>query len=275
MKDKVITFFSDGQWIDSIIPTLTNLAIAIAIYIIGKWIAKRLVVVVRALMEKRGLDAALSNFIASILSTVLSFVVVLAAIEQLGVDTTSLLALLGAAGLAVGLALKDSLSNFAAGVMLILFRPFKLGDYVQAAGVEGSVEEISVFSTQFKTVDNKQIIVPNSQIYGGVITNFSAKPTRRVDMVIGVSYDDDLKKARQLIMDLLNADKRVLQDPAPVVAVSELADSSVNFVVRPWVKSADYWDVKWDFIENVKESFDANGISFPFPQQDVHMHKVA
>lgn len=274
MKDKVVAFFNDGQWVDAIIPTLTNVAIAIAIYIVGKWIAKRLVAVVSKIMEKRGLDEALRNFVGSILSTVLSFVVVLVALEQLGVDTTSLLALLGAAGLAVGLALKDSLSNFAAGVMLILFRPFKLGDYVQAAGVEGSIEEISVFSTQFKTVDNKQIIVPNSQIYGGVITNFSAKPTRRVDMVVGVSYDDDLKKARQLIMDILNADKRILQDPAPVVAVSELADSSVNFVVRPWVKSADYWDVKWDFTEQVKETFDANGISFPFPQQDVHMHNV-
>lgn len=267
--------FMNGGWMDSVIPMATNLGIAIAIYIIGKWVARRIVSVVGKLMEKKGWDQALRSFVSSILSTVLSFVVVLAAIEQLGLDTTSLLALLGAAGLAVGLALKDSLSNFAAGVMLILFKPFKIGDFVDAGGVAGVVEHISVFSTQFKTGDNKEIIVPNSHIYGGVITNVSAKPTRRIDMVIGIGYDDDMKKARDLIMQVLNADERVLQDPAPVIAVSELGDSSVNFVVRPWVKSADYWAVQWDFLEKIKETFDANGVSFPYPQQDVHMHNAA
>jgi small conductance mechanosensitive channel len=177
--------------------------------------------------------------------------------------------------LAVGLALKDSLSNFAAGVMLILFKPFKIGDFVDAGGVAGVVEQISVFSTQFRTGDNKEIIVPNSHIYGGVITNVSAKPTRRIDMVIGIGYDDDMKKARDLIMQVLNSDERVLKDPAPVVAVSELGDNSVNFVVRPWVEAADYWAVQWEFLETIKETFDANGVSFPYPQQDVHMHNVA
>ncbi len=275
MKDKVMNFFSDGNWIEVLLPIATNLLIAIAIYVVGKWVAKRIVVLVGKLMEKRGLDEALRHFITSILSVLLSFVVVLVALEQLGVDTTSLLALLGAAGLAVGLALKDSLSNFAAGVMLILFKPFKIGDLVEAGGIMGVVEVISVFSTQFKTGDNKQIIVPNSHIYGGVITNISAKPTRRIDMVVGVGYDDDLKKARELILQVLNADARILQEPAPVVAVSELADSSVNFVVRPWVNTADYWVVRWDFLQKIKETFDANGISIPYPQQDMHMHNAA
>ena len=272
---ETIQKFMSGGWVDSVIPMATNLAIAIIIYIVGKWVAKRIVNIVGKLMEKKGFDQALRNFVSSILSTVLGFVVFLAALEQLGVDTTSLLALLGAAGLAVGLALKDSLSNFAAGVMLILFKPFKIGDFVDAGGVAGVVEQISVFSTQFKTGDNKEIIVPNSHIYGGVITNVSAKPTRRIDMVIGIGYDDDMKKARDLIMQVLNADERVLKDPAPVVAVSELGDNSVNFVVRPWVNAADYWGVHWDFLETIKETFDANGVSFPYPQQDVHMHNVA
>jgi small conductance mechanosensitive channel len=274
MKESLEEFMGGG-WMDSVIPMATNLAIAIAIYIIGKWVARRIVNLVGAIMEKKGLDLALRNFISSILSTVLGFVVVLAALEQLGVNTTSLLALLGAAGLAVGLALKDSLSNFAAGVMLILFKPFKIGDFVDAGGVAGVVEQISVFSTQFRTGDNKEIIVPNSHIYGGVITNVSAKPTRRIDMVIGIGYDDDMKKARDLIMQVLNSDERVLKDPAPVVAVSELGDNSVNFVVRPWVEAADYWAVQWEFLETIKETFDANGVSFPYPQQDVHMHNVA
>lgn len=272
MKDKLEGLMNDGNWLESLMPFAQNLIIAILIYIVGKWVAKRIVAVLGKVMEKRGLDEALRNFVSSILSTVLSFVVVLIALEQLGMDTTSLLALLGAAGLAVGLALKDSLSNFAAGVMLILFKPFKIGDFVEAGGIAGVVEKISVFSTQFRTGDNKEIIVPNSHIYGGVITNVSAKPTRRIDMVIGVGYDDDLKKARELIMQVISADERILQEPAPVVAVSELADSSVNFVVRPWVSSADYWAVQWDFLETIKETFDANGVSIPYPQQDVHMH---
>jgi small conductance mechanosensitive channel len=274
MKDKLESLMNDGSWVDSLMPLLINLAIAIAIYIVGKWVAKKIVTMVNKVMTSRDMEEALREFICSILSVVLSFIVVLIALEQLGVDTTSLLALLGAAGLAVGLALKDSLSNFAAGVMLILFKPFKIGDFVEAAGIAGVVEKISVFSTQFKTGDNREIIVPNAHIYGGVITNVSAKPTRRIDMVIGIGYDDDIKKARDLMAGIIEADERILKDPAPVIAVSELADSSVNFVVRPWVKSADYWAVQWDLLETIKTTFDANGVSIPYPQQDIHVHKV-
>ena len=185
------------------------------------------------------------------------------------------LCIIAAAGLAVGFALQGTLGNFAAGVMLIVFRPFKIGDFIEAGGVTGTVEEIQIFCTIIKTGDNKKVIVPNSDIGGGTITNYSAKPTRRVDMVFGIGYEDDIKKAKQVLERILKADERILKDPAPVIAVSELADSSVNFVVRPWVKSSDYWGVFWDTHETVKVEFDKEGISIPFPQQDVHMHQVA
>jgi small conductance mechanosensitive channel len=248
--------------------------VAIAIYIIGFWIVNRLVAICAKAMDMRSIDEALKGFLLAIINTVLKFVVLLAAIDYLGFNTTSLLAVLGAAGLAVGLALKDSLSNFASGVMLIIFKPFTIGNFVEAAGIAGVCEKITVFNTIFRTGDNKEIIVPNSQIYGGTIVNVSAKPTRRVDMVFGIGYDDDMKKAREIMLEVINADERVLKDPEVVIAVDELADSSVNFVVRPWVNSADYWGVKWDLTENIKAAFDANGISIPYPQQDVHMHQA-
>jgi small conductance mechanosensitive channel len=191
------------------------------------------------------------------------------------VETTSFIAILGAAGLAVGFALQGSLSNFAAGVMLIIFRPFKSGDFIEAGGTIGVVEAIQIFNTVLRTPDNKMVIVPNSNITGGNITNYSAKEDRRIDMVFGIGYDDDLKKAKEILERLISEDSRILKDPAPTVAVSELADSSVNFVVRPWVKTSDYWAVYWDFTEKVKLTFDAEGISIPYPQQDVHMHQVA
>lgn len=274
MKD-MIEGFDINSLLDMAIPLAMNLLLAIIIYVVGRWIAKRIVGLVTRIMNARQLDQALVEFLTSIISVLLSFVVALIALEQMGVDTTSLLALLGAAGLAVGLALKDSLANFAAGVMLILFKPFKLGDFVEAGGIAGVVERISVFSTQFKTPDNREIIVPNSGIYGGVITNYSAKSTRRVDLVIGIGYGDDIKKAQDILLEILSKDERVLKDPSAVVAVDELGDSSVNFVVRPWVNSADYWDVKWDLLATIKNTFDEQGISIPFPQQDVHMHQVA
>ena len=274
MLEKIQTFFADGEWLDTVAPFLTNVLIALAIYIVGKWIAGHVVRLIDKGMELRKMDAALRGFLAAILRTVLTFVVALVAVEQLGVDITSLLALLGAAGLAVGLALKDSLSNFAAGVMLILFKPFKIGNFVEAGGVAGVVEKIEVFNTIFKSGDNKEIIVPNAQIYGGTITNNSAKPTRRVDLVTGSGYNDNMKKPRHLILPDINNDERVLKDPEPVVAVNELGDSSVNFVVRPWVASADYWVVRWSLLEEIKNTFDANGVSIPYPQQDVHMHTV-
>jgi len=254
-------------------PFAVNLILALVIYLAGSWLARRLVSLTRTLMKKRQLDEALAEFIGSILSVLLTFVVALIALEQVGIDTTSLLALLGAAGLAVGLALKDSLSNFAAGVMLILFKPFKIGDFVEAGGIAGIVERISIFSTQLRTGDNRQIIVPNAGIYGDVITNFSAKATRRIDLVIGISYDDNIKQARDIIQQILDQEERILADPEPVIVVGELGDSSVNLWVRPWVKTADYWPVHWQLLETIKTTFDEQGISIPFPQRDVHLYQ--
>ena len=192
----------------------------------------------------------------SILRWVLLLFVVIAALSQLGINTTSLVALLGAAGLAIGLSLQSSLSNFASGVMLIIFRPFTKGDFVEAGGATGVVEKISIFTTTMTTGDNKEVIIPNGSILGGNITNYSARPTRRVDMVFGISYDDDIRQAKQLLAEIVAADERVLKDPAPLIALGELADSSVNFLVRPWVSSADYWGVYWDTHEAVKLKFD-------------------
>jgi small conductance mechanosensitive channel len=213
------------------------------------------------------------TFLSSILRWVLLLFVVIAALSQLGINTTSLVALLGAAGLAIGLSLQSSLSNFASGVMLIIFRPFTKGHFVEAGGATGVIEKISIFTTTMTTPDNKEVIVPNGAILASNITNFSARPTRRVDMVFGISYDDDIRKAKALLAEILAADQRVLPEPAPVVAVGALADSSVNFLVRPWVNSADYWAVYWDTQEAVKLKFDEAGISIPYPQMDVHLDK--
>ncbi len=217
----------------------------------------------------------LVEFISSLARAALLLIVIIASLDVLGVDTTSLIAVLGAAGLAVGLALQGSLQNFASGVMLILFRPFREGDVVEAAGIIGKVEKITVFNTIFLSPDNREIIVPNSAIYGGTIANLSARENRRIDMVFGISYDDDIKKAKDILIKSLESDERVLKDPAPVVALAELADSSVNFVVRPWVKGEDYWDVKFDLTEHIKLAFDENNISIPYPQMDVHMDQAA
>ena len=256
-----------------VIPWAINLALALAIFIVGRIVVRVLSGVLVKFLNKSGMDEILVNFVASITRTILLLVVVIAALNQLGVDTTSLIALVGAAGLAVGLALQNSLQNFAAGVMLIIFRPFKAGDFVEVAGTAGVVEMIGIFSSTLRTGDNREMIIPNGAIYGGTITNYSARATRRVDMVFGVGYDDDLKKAKELLNQIISADDRVLAEPAPVIAVSELADSSVNFVVRPWVNSADYWAVLWDTTEKVKLEFDANGLSIPYPQMDVHLDK--
>jgi small conductance mechanosensitive channel len=199
--------------------------------------------------------------------------VIIASLNQLGINTTSLAAILAAAGLAIGLSLQSSLQNFAAGIMLLVFRPFKKGDFIDAGGVAGSVKSIGVFSTIMNTPDNKEIIVPNGNIYSGNIINFSAKETRRVDMKFGIGYGDDLLLAKKLLEEMVAADERILAEPAPQIAVAELGDSSVNFVVRPWVNSSDYWGVMFDFTEAVKLRFDAEGISIPFPQMDVHLHK--
>jgi len=244
---------------------------AILVLIIGKWIARKISKIIGVVLEKNNVDVTLVGFLTNITYYALLIMVVIAAAGQLGINTTSFLTIVGAAGLAVGLALKDSLSNFASGVMLILFRPFQVGDIVTAGGVTGKVEQITIFTTVINTPDNQRVIVPNGAVTSDVITNVNANPTRRVDMVFGIGYDDDIAQAKKILIDLLDADSRVLKDPAPVVAVSELADSSVNFIVRPWVNSADYWGVYLDLHEKVKVTFDEAGISIPYPQQDLHL----
>ncbi len=256
-----------------VIPWGINIVMAILIYIVGKIVVGILMSLFGKLMSKSKYDDMLVDFLKSILNAILMLFVIVAALDRLGVDTTSLVAILGAAGLAIGLSLQGSLQNFAAGVMLLVFKPFKSGDFVEAGGTMGSVKSIGIFTTELTTPDNKQIIVPNGAIYSGNITNFSAKDTRRVDMVFGIGYDDDLRKAKQLLETMIKEDERILAEPAAQVAVSELGDSSVNFVVRPWVKSGDYWGVMFDFTEAVKLRFDQEGISIPFPQMDVHVHK--
>jgi len=254
-----------------LIPWSIKIVTALLIFIIGRWIARLLIKMSRNLMHKSNVDHMLVDFIANILYALLLVVVVLAALDQLGVKTTSALAILGAAGLAVGLSLQNSLSNFAAGVMLIVFRPFKAGDYVEAAGTAGIIESITVFTTVMRTGDNREVIVPNGQIYSGTITNFSARDTRRIDMVFSIGYEDDIKLAKSLIESALASDSRILPDPAPTIMVLELGASSVDLAVRPWVNSSDYWTVRSDLLENIKASFDGNGISIPYPQQDIHI----
>jgi len=252
-----------------------NLVTAIVIFYVGRMVVRILTRGMRKVMEAQEVDKTLITFVSNLASMVLQVFVIIAAVGALGVQTTSFIAVLGAAGLAIGLALQGSLSNFAAGVLIVLFRPYKVGDFIEAAGITGSVEEVQILTTVLKTGDNKQVIVPNAQIMGSIITNYSAKETRRVDMVIGVSYDDDLDKVRSTLEELVAAEDRILDDPACTIAVSALADSSVNFVVRPWVNTSDYWGVTFDLTEAIKKRFDKEGISFPFPQQDVHLYKAA
>jgi len=255
------------------LPWGLKILLALVIFYFGRIVVGVVVSSIKKLLMSRGMDEILVSFLTSIIRWVLLLFVIVAALSQLGIDTTSLVALLGAAGLAIGLSLQSSLSNFASGVMLIIFRPFTKGDFVEAGGAMGVVQSISIFTTTLTTPDNKEIIVPNGAILSNNITNYSARDTRRVDMVFGVSYDDDVRKARQLLEEIIAADTRVLGDPAPVIALSELGDSSVNFIVRPWVKSADYWAVLWDTTEAVKLKFDEAGVSIPYPQMDVHFEK--
>lgn len=246
---------------------------AIAVFIVGRWVAKGFTRFAEKMMNKRQIDPTVVSFVSNLTYIALLVFVVLAALNQLGIQTTSFIAIVGAAGLAIGLALQGSLSNFAAGFLMIIFRPFKVGDYIEGAGVAGTVEVIQIFTTQLLTPDNKTVIIPNASLTSGNITNYSVKGTRRVDLVMGIGYDDDIDKAKKIMMDLLTQDERILKDPAPTIGVVELADSSVNFAVRPWVKVQDYWDVYFELTEKIKKSFDAEGISIPFPQRDVHVYE--
>jgi small conductance mechanosensitive channel len=260
---------------DSLTSYGPSLVGAVLILVIG-WIVARIVTrIMRRLLDRSRVDPTLVSFLTSLTYIGLMAFIVIGALGKLGVQTASFVAVIGAAGLAIGFALQGSLANFAAGVMLILFRPFKAGDYVEAGGVAGSIEEVQMFATVFKTPDNRRIVVPNASITSGSITNYAAHDTRRVDLVFGIGYGDDISLAKQVLQEILQAEERVLKDPEPTIAVSELADSSVNFVVRPWVMTADYWGVYFDLTERVKLAFDARGISIPFPQRDVHMHQAA
>jgi small conductance mechanosensitive channel len=246
---------------------------AIAILVIGRIAVGFIARILKRLMIN--VDLTLSKFVVSLARIALMAVVIIAALEALGVETTSFVAIIGAAGLAIGFALQGSLANFAAGIMLIIFRPFQAGDYVEAGGAAGVVQQVSIFNTILKTPDNRIVIIPNGKITGDNIVNYSAQEMRRVDLVIGIGYGDDIKKAKEVLHEIISADTRILKDPASTVAVSELGDSSVNFVVRPWVKTADYWAVYFDLTEKVKVTFDQRGISIPFPQRDIHIHQAA
>jgi small conductance mechanosensitive channel len=253
------------------IPWGIKLLVALVVLIIGLWLVGIITRMIGKALTTARMDAMLVRFLESITKTLLQVVVFIAALSQLGVQTTSLIAILGAAGLAVGLALQGSLANFAAGVLLLVFKPFKVGDFVEAGGVLGVVEELRVFNSVLRTPDNREITVPNGKIYNDVITNYSARDTRRIDLVVGISYDADIRKAKEIVESILNNDERVLKDPAPTWGVMDLADSSVNLYIRPWVASADYWNARCDLLEVIKTSFDANGIGIPFPQMDVHL----
>lgn len=258
-------------WMERLTPYFFSALYALVIFWVGRLLAKWVTSLVGRLMERAKVDATLVRFASNLVYIALMAFVILAALQKLGIQTTYFIAVIGAAGLAVGLALQGSLSNFASGVLMIVFKPFKVGDFIDGAGTSGVVEEIGIFNTTLHTPDNKLIIIPNSAITGGNITNFSAKPTRRIDLVLGVSYSDDLKKVRSVLEAILEDDARILKDPAYTVAVSELADSSVNFVVRPWVNGADYWGVRFDLTEKIKLRFDEEGISIPFPQRSLHI----
>ncbi|MGF1582407.1 MAG: mechanosensitive ion channel family protein [Gemmataceae bacterium] len=252
-----------------------NLVLAVLILVIGRWIALWIARMIRTASEKANMDETLAVFTRNLAYITMMTLVIIAALVRLGLDPTSLAAGVAAGGIAIGLALQGSLANIAAGFMIIFFRHFKLGDYVEAGGTAGTITAIQMFQSVLTTPDNRQIVVPNSQITAGTIVNFSAHETRRIDLVIGCGYNDDLKAVKNYLIEILTSDERVLKNPEPVVVVGELGDSSVNFLVRPWVKSEDYWTTKWDLLEKIKTGFDEKGFNIPFPQQEVHMHQVA
>lgn len=270
----LIEHFNQQEWIDYINNYSIKIAGTLAILILG-WLATKIVVkILKKGMTTSRLDKTLVSFLSNIIHTLLIAFVFIAALDQLGVNTTSLAAILAAAGLAVGMALKDALSNFAAGVMVIILRQFKVGDFIEIGSTSGTVKSINIYNTTLTTGDNKTIIIPNSKLNSNNITNYSTQALRRIDYVIGVSYDDDIKKVKRLLTKIIQKDSRILKDPEPLIAVGELANSSVNFKVRPWVEKADYWDVLHDLNETIKTTFDKEGVSIPYPQQDVHIHKT-
>ncbi|WP_286233324.1 mechanosensitive ion channel domain-containing protein [Thalassotalea sediminis] len=269
--ENIISWFTDNQ--ELLYGYAINLVIALLIFIVGRIVARLVTAALKKVLVHKQVDDTVSSFICSLAYGLLVLVAFIAAISHLGFNTTSLVAIVGAAGLAIGLALQGSLSNFASGILLITFKPFKAGDFVQIAGTAGIVEEVHVFSTKLKTPDNKAVIVPNGAITSGTITNFSTKDTRRIDLVIGVSYNADLAKTKALLTRVVSAHELVLKDKDITVGVNELADSAVNFVVRPWVKTSDYWPVYFDLMQSIKVELDNEGIEIPFPQLSVHVNQ--
>lgn len=253
---------------------IPKVLLALLTLFIGHLVIRGLLRSIRKVSTKRNFDETLQKFLVSLLKALLYAVLVISVAGMVGIQTTSFVAILGAAGLAIGLALQGSLSNFAGGVLILIFKPFKVGDVIDAQGHLGIVDEIQIFTTILKTFDNKVIIIPNGALANGTITNITKEETRRVDMSFGISYDDDIDKAKQILTDLIKADERVINEPAePFIVMNELGDSSVNFVVRAWCKAADYWGIYFDMLEKVKKTFDKEGISIPYPQQDVHLYQ--
>lgn len=250
-----------------------KLILAILIIIVGRFLSKKISKLAGLGLKKANADEMLVDFLSDLLYYALFIISVVIALNTLGFKTTSLAAIIGAATLAIGLSLQSNLSNFGSGVLILLTKPFKVGDFVEVGGISGSVQKISIFNTELLTPDNKKIIVPNSSIIGNPITNFSANDTRRVDLTIGISYESDIKKAKAILEEIVNSDEKILKEPACTIAVAEFANSSINIVVRPWVKASDYWAVKFDLLERIKERFDEEGIVIPYPQMDVHLKK--
>ncbi len=273
--DAINDYIANSNIVEVLINGAINLAIALAIFIIGRWIARMVQNTLEKILRKRKVDDVLVDFLGTIAFAMIIVIAVVAAFDQLGIPATSFMAIIGAAGLAIGLALKDSLANFASGVMLVLFRPFTKGDFIDAGGITGTVDEISLVATLLTTPDNKLITVPNAMIYTSAITNYSAKETRRLDMVFGVGYDDDLKVVAGVLEKICREHPKVLDDPATGIFISNLGDSSVDFSVRPWVKGEDYWGARAEILETAKAELEAAGCNIPYPQTDVHLHQVA
>lgn len=278
MSERLREFFASldrNALIDAAVGWSGRMLVALLILLVGWWLARRLAGALQRVLVRGGADPLLGNFLRNLVFVLLLAVVVVGALDRAGVPTASLLAALGAAGLAIGLALQGSLSNLAAGVLLMVFRPFRVGDYVQAGGIGGTVRSVNLIHTVLTSPDNCQIVVPNAKILGDAITNYSVLPTRRLDLVIGIGYGDDIGKAIGAVHAVLAADARVLTEPKPVVAVLELADSSVNLAIRPWVASGDYWPLRFDLLREIKQRFDATGISIPFPQREIVVHHTS
>ena len=283
VQDSTVVQAADQSWMDSAMETGTTMAVeyapkvllAVLTLLIGLWVIKRVVKGTRKLMHKRKIDDSLIPFLSGILGAILKIMLGLSVLGMFGVETTSFVAILAAAGLAIGMALSGTLQNFAGGVMLLIFKPFKPGDFIEAQGYKGVVSEIHIFNTIVKTGDNKTVILPNGGLSSGAMVNYSTEPQRRVDMTFGIGYNDDIDAARAVIEGLIAADDRILKDPAHFIAVAELADSSVNFVVRMWVEGGDYWGVFFNMQESVKKAFDEKSISIPYPQQDLHIHQAS